>query len=276
MSVVRSLRAAVGQSLNELRHALREGPRRLRHREAGPVSAAVEEIRNTGFTVLPQFLEPETCSKLIERIDDGLARYREFVQVSENGEDHRLFGLDVYDPQIRKVAFDPFAMGVLSQYQHSSTYEGFALCARLSATPGNKGSGQGWHRDSAAFKQVKLMVYLTDVGLDNGPFQYVAGSHQPLDIVRCTARYGYGTNQFRYTDEEIARRLDRESDRLRTCTAPAGTALMFDARGQHRGMPIVSGTRYAITTYLWFDMPAAPHVKAWTIESQQRNGPVRR
>lgn len=271
-----NVKHAAGQLLNECRHAAYHAlARRLRQLTRGPVAppdAAVRELRRTGYYVVPNFLRADECTLLRERIDDGLARYAGFVQVDTAGADQRLFGLDAVDEQVCRVAFDARAVGILERYQGTSRYEGFALCARLTAVPGNIGSGQGWHRDAAAFMQTKCMVYLTDVGSDNGPFQYVAGSHRPLDVVRCAGRYGFAVNQYRFSDEEIGTLLAAEGGRARELTAPAGTAILFDSRGLHRGAPIVAGERYAITTYLWFNQQVPEHIRRWTIASQQRDG----
>jgi hypothetical protein len=273
------LKNAAGQLLNEvqqtLRRVLRPVPPSTNGRAPWSREATLGELRRTGYVVMPNFVGRARCADLIRRIDAGLSEYSRFVQIDDTAADHRLFGLDAVDEEIRNVAFDPFAVDVLTRYERASRYEGFALCARLEARPGNRGSGQGWHRDSAAYKQTKLMVYLTDVSADNGPFQYIAGSHHALDVVRCAVSYGFDVNQHRLGDDAVARVIAAQPGRLRTLTATAGTAILFDSRGMHRGMPIVAGKRYAITTYLWFNQAAASHVRAWTIEAQQRNGPAR-
>jgi hypothetical protein len=272
---------AAGQLLNECRHAAYHSlARRVRRRapsvRADPVDATVRELQRVGFCVLPEFITRQRCAELVARIEAGMTRYSSFVQVDAANADRRLFGLDAVDEEIRQAAFDPRALGALERYQGTSSYEGFALCAKLTATPGNIGSGQGWHRDSAAFMQTKCMIYLTDVAPDNGPFQYVVGSHRPLDVVRCAGRYGFAVNKHRFGNDEMAELLATEPTRVRELTAPAGTAIVFDSRGLHRGAPIVAGERYAITTYLWFNQPAPQHIRAWTIESQERHGPMSR
>lgn len=271
------VRKALGQFANECRIRLHR--RRVRadsaEHDIDKTREVMHELSNVGFAVLPDFLDRSTCEMLVHRIDAALTEYASFVQVDESLADHRLFGLDAVDEEVRAVAFAPFVLNLLQRYQSASRYEGFALCARLEATSKNRGSGQGWHRDAAAYQQVKCMVYLSDVAGENGPFQYIAGSHRPTDVVRCAGKYGFEVNQHRFTDAQVQRLLDAETSRLRTLTAPAGTAILFDSRAIHRGMPIVSGTRYAITSYLWFDMLAPDHIRKWTIESQCRDGPVR-
>jgi hypothetical protein len=267
-------RNAAGQLLSECRQAV---DRRLlvglRGTTAPRVDAttarAVQDLRRHGFHVVPHFLDAARCAELKRRVDAALVAYAPYVQIDAASADQRLFGLDAVDPEIKRLAFNPPALDVLTRYERSSSYSGFALTAKLVARPGNKGSGQGWHRDSAAYRQTKLMVYLTDVAAEHGPFQYVEGSHRAVDVIRCAGRYGFDVNKHRFSDAELARYLDDHRGRVRVFTAPAGTMILFDSRGIHRGMPIVAGERYAVTTYLWFDRPAPDHIRALTIEAQQ-------
>src|SRR4051812_46764502 len=149
------LRNAAGQLLSEARQGAR---RALRWRPPGSagdddprVARLLAELRRDGFALLPGFIERERCQELARRIDGAIERYASFVQVDGAGADRRLFGLDAVDDEIRRVAFDPFVMRVLERYQGASEHQGFALTARLDHKPGNRGSGQGWHRDSAAY-----------------------------------------------------------------------------------------------------------------------------
>ena len=54
--------------------------------------------------------------------------------------------------------------------------------------------------------------------------------------------------QARFTEEEISQL--NQSNKL-TVTAKAGTLLVADTRGIHRGQPIEQGERYALTVYSW-------------------------
>jgi hypothetical protein len=231
-------------------------------------SDLIEKVRADGAAVIPDFLTRAQCQELTSIIDRSLERYREHAQIDQEGSDHRLFGLDHVSPEIRRVAFDENVLRAIQSYEGSRRYDGFALGARMIARPGNKGSGGGWHRDSAAEKQTKLLIYLTDVGKDNGPFEYIVGSHRPLDIVRAVYRYGLHVNQYRLSDDEVNRMIADAPERRRTVLAPAGTAFIADTRCIHRGMPILSGERYSITTYLWFDSKAPEHVRKLTLQAR--------
>src|SRR6185437_16980073 len=76
---------------------------------------------------------------------------------------------------------DEFLRGAGEAYGGRALVNHTTLAARLRARPGNLGSGQGWHRDAFHF-QYKAMVYLSDVGPDNGPFQLLDASHRAAQV----------------------------------------------------------------------------------------------
>lgn len=79
-----------------------------------------------------------------------------------------------------------------------------------------------WHHDLKR-KQVRIMVLLTDTPLDGQRMDYIAGSH--LVWHRFTNH-----RHVRFTEEEA-----RTYGEPIHCIGPAGTVVMFDANGLHRG-----------------------------------------
>jgi ectoine hydroxylase-related dioxygenase (phytanoyl-CoA dioxygenase family) len=110
------------------------------------------------------------------------------------------------------------------------------------------GSGGTWHRDGF-FPEIKSILYLTDVDLDNGPFEYIAQSHvwSPR-YAEDNKIYRFGFRQHRLATGGEAM-LRREPHRHVRFTARAGTLVIFDTTGIHRGAPLKQGTRYALTNY---------------------------
>lgn len=79
-----------------------------------------------------------------------------------------------------------------------------------------------WHHDLKR-KQVRIMVLLTDTPLEGQRMDYIAGSH--LVWHRFTNH-----RHVRFTEEEA-----HTYGEPIHCTGPAGTVVMFDANGLHRG-----------------------------------------
>ena len=78
-------------------------------------------------------------------------------------------------------------------------------------------SSSNWHRDTRG-RQVKMMIYLTDVGEEDSNFSFYPNTH---DIVT----YGYDNSRF---EEEFSKSLPIE------WYGSAGEAMMFDTNIIHR------------------------------------------
>jgi hypothetical protein len=149
---------------------------------------------------------------------------------------------------IAQFGNDPVLTEVASLHNRMPTRLGMTLGARLPFTESNIGSGEGWHRDQF-FVATKAMLYLTDVGPENGPFQMLAGSATLNDVCRDIKTAGLRHMQYRIKDEQLRALLARDPARLLTLGGSAGTLLVFNASSIHRGKPIEQGVRYALTNY---------------------------
>jgi hypothetical protein len=98
----------------------------------------------------------------------------------------------------------------------------------------SSGSAQLYHFDLDRIKWLKVFVYLNDVGLDNGPHAFVKGSH--LNVEKKIGRDG------RYSDEDVFAVYPREDEIV--FTGPAGTVIIEDTLGLHKGVPAQKGHRF--------------------------------
>jgi|SRR5688572_30579948 hypothetical protein len=104
-------------------------------------------------------------------------------------------------------------------------------------------ASQNWHVDFDDKHLLKAFVYLSDVGPEQGPFEYVPGS-QPggrHHSVRPWVPMGYG----RVPDEDVARNVP--SEEIATFTGPKGTLILCNTSGLHRGGFATSGPRVLAT-----------------------------
>jgi hypothetical protein len=129
-------------------------------------------------------------------------------------------------------------------------YNFATLGARIEASANNSGSGNGWHRDAHGF-QFKTILYLSDAAMENGPFEYLPGSHSLWRAAADNMRAGLSdAQQVRFTDAQIGK-LARSGIAARAFPGDAGTLLLVNTAGIHRGMPLASGERYALTNYYY-------------------------
>lgn len=133
-----------------------------------------------------------------------------------------------------------------------------------------------WHVDPI-INTIKILIYLTDVSIDSGPFHYFTGSHRLNDslfdrAVMHAHRYSWtgGAAWTWFNDPESRRRfgslpgvfqkkniigaefgdqwpfMERAEDAITTYTGPAGTGILFDPLGLHRGGLVQRGERQAL------------------------------
>ena len=56
----------------------------------------------------------------------------------------------------------------------------------------------------------------------------------------------------RYSDQQINKIINKNPERLHTITGKAGTVIIKDCSAIHRGSPLKSGIRYALTNYYFY------------------------
>ncbi|MGY1727473.1 hypothetical protein ACI79J_10930 [Geodermatophilus sp. SYSU D01062] len=97
-----------------------------------------------------------------------------------------------------------------------------------------------WHRDQEDHRMFKILVWLNDVDLGGGPFEYVSRRHTAR-LVR-DLRYVTG-----FVDDDAMRGQVPESE-WRQATGPTWTAVVADTRAVfHRAMPPRQRDRYSVT-----------------------------
>lgn len=200
---------------------------------------AYADLARTTARVETASLSSATCHRLIQALDAALADPDAVGTVhwsDPQGADRRVFGFEHFFPAAVTDLGIGDELARISGYLGSAVRSWTLLASRIAAVPGNLGSGGGWHRDSAFRHQVKVIWYLNDVSLENGPFSYVAGTHYR----RRTSAPG---------DSAYETRLEVNPEEATSVTAPAGTKLVCDTKCVHGGRVVESGVRYAITLY---------------------------
>ena len=234
----------------------------------------LSEVRRVGYCVVPGFMSPENCRLAIAEIERLFAKYPGYVQRKS---DLRMFGVESASPLLRAFAEDPRLLAIAAHMLREPAVNAFTLGSRIDYTAGNKGSGEGWHRDSFVV-QFKSLLYLSDVALENGPLQLIADSEKLPRLAADIVGARLGLAQQRVPDEHAQRLTAAHPERLRTFTAPAGTLLFVNTSAIHRGRPIESGSRYALTNYFVqraragakMDAHFAPVMRAPVIDASSR------
>lgn len=106
---------------------------------------------------------------------------------------------------------------------------------------------RGFHVDAFGVTQIKVFVYLTDVmELKNGPYCYVLGSHREKALQQVNS---YASALIGLSDTDIVL-LDFTN--AFPILGPAGTLIVSDQSGAHRGFPQEVGGRRALCVFNFF------------------------
>jgi Phytanoyl-CoA dioxygenase (PhyH) len=211
---------------------------------------AVTALKDVGFFVIEDFFNQKEVLRLAEHLRAVIRNHPELIHTA-TPYDKRLHGVENLDDVFTVFSKHKFLHEIARSYRQQSMDVAFTLGAILSASEKNPGSGGGWHRDGTT-TQFKTMVYLSDVGLDDGPFQIVEKSHHFLNCLRDNRIMNLRYGEVRIKDSGVMHLLDSTShDRLHTLTGKAGTVVIFDSSTIHRGCPINKGERLALTNYFF-------------------------
>jgi len=125
----------------------------------------------------------------------------------------------------------------------------------FASADGTAQAAENFHRDVDDWRFVKLFVYLTDVGPDNGPHIYVTRSAQDERLRKIR----------RYTDEEV--RDTFGDDAIVINTGSAGSGFLEDTYGLHKGQPVMAGQRLIFqAVYSIVALPYAPKAPVASLE----------
>lgn len=112
-----------------------------------------------------------------------------------------------------------------------------------------KGAQQAehFHRDVDDWRFVKLFIYLTDVGPENGPHIYVSHSSRSPRLRQIR----------RFADEEVLASFG--ANQVLELMGRAGEGFLEDTFGIHKGQPVAAGNRLIFqAVYSMFPLPYGP------------------
>ena len=204
------------------------------------VDGLASRLEQDGIVVLPELLGPEVLRAMQEAFAARLQKMHwnnfDGYQKTEPYR-HMVEDVLVLDQGFVDLVLHPLVKRILDRYL-GDQYE-LTEAKGWKSLP-TKRDFHGWHGDAwydetagpQIYKEVKLVIYLTDVR--SGAFNYVKGSHrkQHPRLVQ---------------NSELK---DVPSSQIAELLGPAGTAFMFDTSGIHRqGVPILESRQACFFNY---------------------------
>jgi len=242
-------------------------------RDAGQLNRAVDTLRRDGCVIFPAALSAEVCDRLTTFAMQKPALVRRM-----DGQDTALHtGSAVFDPanpvavrydyepsdllnlpDVQALLSDGSLLTVVQDYLGSAPIADVLSMwwhTNFSKHPDST-AAQFFHFDMDRFKWVKIFIYLTDVGPDNGPHAFVQGSHATGGIPSHILHRGY----VRVSDEEVA--ANYPAEKISSITAPRGSIILEDTRGLHKGTHVTGDPRLLLQLQFSNDLFGTNYSKA--------------
>lgn len=222
--------------------------------EAGRSAPLVQRLREDGYVVFPGALPAEACDRLMDFALRTPALVRRMDhEAAPSAPRKALF--DAAQPLAVRYDYDPADLlnqadvqALLADGSLLEVVQEYLGCEPLADvlsmwwhtnyhTQPDAEAAQFFHFDMDRFKWLKIFIYLTDVGPENGPHAFVRGSHQTGAIPDRILRRGY----VRLTDDEVAEHYPAKD--VLAFSAPRGSIILEDTRGLHKGAHVTGDPR---------------------------------
>jgi hypothetical protein len=230
-------------------------------RSPAPVALSSEQervlsdMRRDGYAVVENYWDNDAALTMRDRLEAYLqeGRSRDFDEGAwlrfwddrpyDQGV-RRIYHVEKLVPELAALRFDPFILGVASAYYGVPFSSGVLVFQHNTRT---NEQTRYYHVD-AFIREFKSFVYLDDVDEGNGPFAYLRGTQRnhAMRVRKQVVGNGEGESPTSFSKGDVGRLLDRE---VRVC-APAGTLILADVRGLHRGTPQADRSRSVIVNYI--------------------------
>jgi hypothetical protein len=138
-------------------------------------------------------------------------------------------------------------------------------------TPAEAKQSQLWHRDPEDLRLIKVFIYLNDIDAACGPFSYIPKTHPFGARAAADPQHDHPK---RITDEEM--HVAIPSQDWIACTGPAGTMILADTVGFHRGGKPSAGNRTLITFTYTSGTPLGKELFNYADVSNWASHPIQR
>lgn len=159
------------------------------------------------------------------------------VATSSSPEPHKTFRIPLLPPRLPldspfvRLALDPSLLAVVQRYLGMRPFLRWITLWWDFPTDGPPKETQLWHQDGDDVMNAKVFLYFTDVDAACGPFCFIPRTHPRGERRRVTPAHDV---KGRTTDEQMARVIPTSD--WRVCTGSAGTVVICDTCGYHKGL----------------------------------------
>lgn len=207
----------------------------------------IYNLNKSGFYVINDYY---TIDQIQNFTHELIKNFKEFSHKIKKFDDERFMGIENYSNLISSFSEDEYTNRISNIINNEITRCVFTMGNILDSKRLNGSSGNGWHRDSFV-SQFKSMLYLTDVDENNGPLEIIPKSHLFKNVILLTKKKILKFNQFRIADNLIEKIEIILNQKRKKIIGKSGSLLLFNSTLIHRGSPIKTGKRIALTNYYY-------------------------
>ncbi len=234
-----------------------------------PMSAdyqqALKSLRTDGYAILPQQLSPDVVQQLREAFsvkplkmvsDDPSVNGRTAMLNLGNpqAEKYEVATKDVLENSLaRALMLDGGMLAIVQDYLGSAPVVDIATSwFSFPVGRSSREAATQFHFDLDRTRWVKVFYFLTDVNERTGAHLFVPRSQADGAIPSRLLSKGYS----RLTDGEVESAFPINS--WKTIGGPAGSILLEDTRGLHKGLPLLEGHRLVLQFQYSVDLFGGP------------------
>lgn len=237
----------------------------------------VEDLKLNGFHVIENFVPPEICKKVVSYAENvkSYPRLRDsHVSSSEQSlckfEEPYLSARYDFSPNpklifqnqdLQALMSNSFLLSIAENYLGTRPFlDPVELWWFVPFADRDDGWAEEYHFDMDSPKWLKFFFNFEDIEIENGPHCFIEGTHADFGIPDALRKKGYS----RISDEEVFSHVDRSLERV--FTVKAGSLLIEDSRGLHKGLIPKSGRRLLFAYQLSNAVLIEEHDKAKRID----------
>lgn len=235
------------------------------------ISPIISELNKSGFYVLDNFVPIDVCQRIVSFAESTpcFPRPRDHHQTIEPVEsilscENILSARYDFSPKplsifqnmdLQNFISNPFLYSIAQKYLGSDPLLDPVELWWLFPFPVRDSAwAEEYHFDFDSVKWLKFFFNFEDVSIENGPHCFISGTHRDAAIPDQIRMRGY----VRHSDDDLFKLYSR--DRERRFTLKAGSLLIEDSRGFHKGLVPVSGRRllfqFQLSSHLFIDESA--------------------
>jgi len=217
---------------------------------------ALAQLRRDGYAVIENYMPRDEALALRDRLEAFLEEGKDkdwpegaWMRFWDGrGYDQgvrRIYHVDKIVPELAKAKHDRWIFDIVDAYYGVPFHSGALVFQHNLQSNANT---RTYHLDSF-IKEFKSFIYLDDVDEGNGPFAYVPGTHRKHLLRIKKQLFGNGEGEAPTT--VFPEDMTEDERALETnVLGKAGTLILADVRGMHRGTPQKDRSRSVLVNYI--------------------------